>query len=78
MATEGWKVLNEALGESGDRVPLFKSSPDMSILRAIHGRRSGDDESVLGIMAAVSVLEALVVIGVGVAGVHGLSACDGR
>ena len=65
VANQGWKLLNEALRETGPR-PRVSNPHDVTFLR--HTNMTGDlgtTNLLLGIMAVVSVLEALVVVGVG-------------
>ena len=70
VANEGWKLLNEALGDSGQAAPRYPNSASDSLRsEAIDmAGELGTTNLLLGIMAAVSVLEALVIIGIGVAG----------
>jgi hypothetical protein len=69
VANEGWKLLNDALGDAGQGAALSDRAPDITVLR--RHTMTGELETtnlLLGIMAAVSVLEALVIIGLGIAG----------
>ncbi len=78
--SEGWKLLNEAIGETGRRPhALSERAPDVSVLRrATWTGELGTTNLLLGIMAAVSVLEALVHHRRGRRRLHGLPAGDGR
>ena len=70
VASEGWKLLNEAIGEAC-AAALALCEPASDHLRSeVHAWQANLDTTnlLLGIMAAVSVLEALLLIGMGVAG----------
>ena len=79
VASEGWKLLNEAIGETRHRVATRYPTR----IRRVRSEEAtwkvnlGTTNLLLGIMAVVSVLEALVLIGIGVAGFMVVPAGDG-
>ena len=69
VATEGWKLLNDALGERDTSSRFMESSSIQSVLKdsTMDGSLSTTNV-MLGIIAVVSVLEAILIVGAGVAG----------
>ena len=78
VASEGWKLLNDTLGDGGHQPPRYpRITSNITFLRREMAGELGTTNLILGIMAAVSVLEALAIIGLGHCGLHGLPARDG-
>ena len=69
VASEGWKLLNEAMETAIEQTRRYPSQRQTHRSRRTTWQADlGTTNLLLGIMAVVSVLEALLVIGIGVAG----------